>query len=168
MTGSDLKNHRIAAKLSRPALARKANLHPDSIKYWEGKERVDIRGWAPSRIIDALGLAASMRGNFPTPLRARHGVLDDPGVLCPPKKCGAKTRRGTPCQMKAVPGKNRCRLHGGLSTGPKTAEGRQRIRDAQHKRWKNNDGTLEPGSQLNWDQSLNCRHNPDLIDREHP
>ncbi|MCU4757961.1 hypothetical protein OCA26_17780 [Bacillus cereus] len=33
--------------------------------------------------------------------------------------CGAKTRKGTPCQ-KAGTGKNkRCRLHGGKSTGPK-------------------------------------------------
>ncbi|MEO0570041.1 MAG: HGGxSTG domain-containing protein [Pseudomonadota bacterium] len=41
--------------------------------------------------------------------------------------CGAKTRRGTYCEMMPVPGKKRCRLHGGLSTGPKTEEGRRRI-----------------------------------------
>ena len=28
-------------------------------------------------------------------------------------RCGAKTRRGTPCQAPAVRGKNRCRMHGG-------------------------------------------------------
>nr|WP_273544913.1 HGGxSTG domain-containing protein [Heliomarina baculiformis] len=33
--------------------------------------------------------------------------------------CGAKTRTGGQCQMKVVPGKRRCRLYGGLSTGPK-------------------------------------------------
>ncbi|WP_318527335.1 HGGxSTG domain-containing protein [Ruegeria aquimaris] len=33
--------------------------------------------------------------------------------------CGAKTRAGGQCQARAVPGKRRCRLHGGLSTGPK-------------------------------------------------
>jgi hypothetical protein len=45
------------------------------------------------------------------------------------KRCGAKTRRGTPCQCPGM--KNgRCRLHGGLSTGPKTAEGRERSRRA--------------------------------------
>lgn len=27
-------------------------------------------------------------------------------------RCGAKTRRGTPCQSPAVHGKCRCRLHG--------------------------------------------------------
>ncbi len=30
-------------------------------------------------------------------------------------RCGAKTRRGTPCQSPAVKGKNRCRMHGGAA-----------------------------------------------------
>ncbi|MDA0990572.1 MAG: HGGxSTG domain-containing protein [Verrucomicrobia bacterium] len=34
--------------------------------------------------------------------------------------CGARTRSGTPCKRFPVPGKRRCRMHGGLSTGPKT------------------------------------------------
>ena len=44
----------------------------------------------------------------------------------PGKRCLAKTRRGTPCQKAALKGKTRCRLHGGLSTGPRTAEGKAR------------------------------------------
>lgn len=32
--------------------------------------------------------------------------------------CGAKTRAGKPCKKTPVEGKQRCRLHGGLSTGP--------------------------------------------------
>ena len=40
-------------------------------------------------------------------------------------RCGAKTRRGTPCQRKALRN-GRCPNHGGLSTGPKTLEGRLR------------------------------------------
>lgn len=36
------------------------------------------------------------------------------------KRCGARTRRGTDCACKVVPGKHRCPLHGGLSTGPKS------------------------------------------------
>ncbi len=31
------------------------------------------------------------------------------------KRCGAKTRAGTPCKAPAVHGKNRCRLHGGAN-----------------------------------------------------
>jgi hypothetical protein len=32
-------------------------------------------------------------------------------------RCGAKTRAGSPCQCPAIRGRNRCRLHGGRSTG---------------------------------------------------
>ena len=32
--------------------------------------------------------------------------------------CGAKTRTGNPCSNRPIAGKKRCRLHGGLSTGP--------------------------------------------------
>lgn len=38
--------------------------------------------------------------------------------------CGAKTRSGKPCRAKSVPSKNRCKWHGGCSTGPKTSEGK--------------------------------------------
>ncbi len=48
-------------------------------------------------------------------------------------RCGAKAKStGEPCQGPAMPN-GRCRLHGGLSTGPKTEEGRRRIAKAQ---WK--------------------------------
>ena len=41
--------------------------------------------------------------------------------------CGAKRRRdGQPCQALSVPGKLRCKWHGGASTGPKTDDGRAR------------------------------------------
>lgn len=39
-------------------------------------------------------------------------------------KCGAKTRAGTPCKQTALYSNGRCGLHGGLSTGPKTALGK--------------------------------------------
>lgn len=39
--------------------------------------------------------------------------------------CGARRRGdGQPCQALSVPGKKRCRWHGGMSTGPRTAEGK--------------------------------------------
>jgi len=47
--------------------------------------------------------------------------------------CSAITRSGTLCQKPPLKGKQRCRLHGGLSTGPRTAEGRARIAAAH---WK--------------------------------
>ena len=46
-----------------------------------------------------------------------------------PPRCGARTRQNTPCgRMAMVNG--RCRMHGGLSTGARTAEGQERIRKA--------------------------------------
>ena len=40
------------------------------------------------------------------------------------KLCLAKTRLGVPCQKHPIAGQIRCRLHGGLSTGPKTLRGK--------------------------------------------
>jgi hypothetical protein len=67
-----------------------------------------------------------------TPHDKRRGRLKNdnpPGDFTRAARCGAKTRRGTPCQCPAMRN-GRCRLHGGLSTGPKTAEGIERIRRA--------------------------------------
>ena len=55
------------------------------------------------------------------------GVETRFGANWPGQRCGAKTRRGTPCQRPANKRNGRCRLHGGQSTGPKTAEGRAKI-----------------------------------------
>ena len=49
--------------------------------------------------------------------------------------CGAHRKYdGQPCQAKALPN-GRCKLHGGMSTGPKTAEGRARIVASMTARW---------------------------------
>ena len=49
-------------------------------------------------------------------------------------KCGAYARStGNPCQAKALTN-GRCKNHGGLSTGPKTPEGRQVIAEATRQR----------------------------------
>ena len=40
--------------------------------------------------------------------------------------CGAKTRSGTPCKLTCIYSNGRCKLHGGLSTGPTTKEGKAR------------------------------------------
>ena len=51
----------------------------------------------------------------------------------PGRRCGAKTRAGTPCKKAAIKGRVRCRNHGGASTGPRTEAGRARIATAQLK-----------------------------------
>jgi len=49
-------------------------------------------------------------------------------------KCGAYARStGKSCQAKALPN-GRCKNHGGLSTGPKTTEGRHAIAKATRQR----------------------------------
>jgi hypothetical protein len=47
--------------------------------------------------------------------------------------CGAKTCSGEPCEKFPLASKIRCRLHGGLSTGPKTEAGRAAIAAAHYK-----------------------------------
>jgi hypothetical protein len=49
-------------------------------------------------------------------------------------KCGAYARTtGNPCQAKALTN-GRCKNHGGMSTGPRTQEGRQAIAQATRQR----------------------------------
>jgi hypothetical protein len=62
------------------------------------------------------------------PRRGRLKNGNSPGDFNKPPRCGAKNRRGLPCQCPCVHGRRRCRLHGGLSTGPRTPEGIERIR----------------------------------------
>jgi len=40
--------------------------------------------------------------------------------------CGATTRAGTPCKQKGLYENGRCKLHGGLSTGPVTPDGKRK------------------------------------------
>lgn len=47
-------------------------------------------------------------------------VPEDLHDLC----CGARTRAGTPCKMRGLFRSGRCKLHGGLSTGPKSEAGK--------------------------------------------
>ena len=41
-----------------------------------------------------------------------------------PSLCGARTKGGHPCRAMKVAGRKRCRWHGGLSTGPRTPDGK--------------------------------------------
>lgn len=64
----------------------------------------------------------------------------------PDGRCLAKTRKGTPCKIRrevfaCKNGNYRCRFHGGLSTGPRTPEGKARALKALqegNKRWREN------------------------------
>ena len=71
--------------------------------------------------------------------QANHAALTKAGHATrfgadwPGRRCGAKTRQGTPCQNPAIKGRSRCKLHGGKSTGPRTAEGKARVAAAHTK-----------------------------------
>jgi len=70
---------------------------------------------------------------------ARENARMAKAVLRDPKRgrpfCGARCRDGHPCRRKSEPQRERCRLHGGRSTGPKTTAGKARIGAAQRERW---------------------------------
>jgi hypothetical protein len=78
--------------------------------------------------------------------RTSWGLSQMPGMPARSfPRCGARARsRGhEPCRAPPVldprtrrPRNGRCKLHGGLSTGPRTAEGRARIAEAQRRRWR--------------------------------
>src|ERR1700680_1719965 len=75
------------------------------------------------------------RKTYETPHEKRRGTLRNAnprGDFSKAPRCGAKNRRGLPCQCPGMPN-GRCRLHCGLSTGPKTPEGIERIRQARLK-----------------------------------
>jgi hypothetical protein len=60
--------------------------------------------------------------------RLKNGAK--PGDFLAAPRCGAQTRCGNSCRQPAM-ANGRCRMHGGLSTGPRTAEGRERCRRAR-------------------------------------
>src|SRR5262249_8568558 len=60
--------------------------------------------------------------------RLRNGAR--PGDFLAAPRCGARTRCGGSCRQPAM-ANGRCRMHGGLSTGPRTPEGRARCARAR-------------------------------------
>ncbi len=67
-----------------------------------------------------------------------QGPTGDNQALHDSPRCGARTRHGTSCMAPAVWSAKagdytRCRMHGGQSTGPTTADGLERCRRAN---WK--------------------------------
>ena len=71
-----------------------------------------------------------MKGISKNPLKRNYQVLIEQGreTRFGPQwkgiRCGAKTRRGTPCLKPAIKHKTRCQLHGGRSIGARTVKNR--------------------------------------------
>lgn len=158
MKGPELQYIRRLLGFSRPQLALLINVHPDTIRYWERKVHIRYDASVPEQILAALDLGAldvqmaqwsdryrRLLQNSKCPV-APKGYEDrvsnepegqSPEIQTGKTACGARTRTGGACKAKPFRGRSRCRMHGGLSTGPKTEAGRQRISDAQKRRWKN-------------------------------
>ena len=162
LSGEKLKSRRLAKGWSQRRLSQHAGVSHTSIQYWEAKPTIDPSGYAVKRMADALGWQISAHLNA----RARHGVLSEAKeaqailsildrmprklvqrLVAPRVRCGAKTRTGTECAMLSVPGKRRFRLHGGLSTGPRTRKGRESISKVQRKRWSITKGFGQNGKE---------------------
>lgn len=148
MTGRELAALRRAAGLSQCALARQVGIGRDAVSYWERKAEVDLSGWAVKRMRQVLALpeyVSPIRTGWTDTLAGIEAALaqrlaeakerEAARAAKLRRRCAAKTRKGSACQMLSEPGKRRCKFHGGMSTGAKTPEGLDRIREAQIKRW---------------------------------
>lgn len=154
MTGADLATIRKAAGLSQAELAQRVGIGRHAVSYWECRPQVERRAWAVCCMAEVLTLpdmhacqrAAIERvahreatlaaqdeafAAMVMRLQARRDLVKATRRV----RCGAKTRKGMPCQVKSEPGKRRCKFHGGRSTGAKTPEGKARIAEAQRRRW---------------------------------
>jgi hypothetical protein len=88
-------------------------------------------------VIDEL-LALDLASEATDEQSSRHNKAAKTSWRLPKKdrpRCGAMTRKGTPCKRQAL-GNGRCRNHGGCASGPKSEEGRRRIAEAQRLRWQ--------------------------------
>ena len=84
-----------------------------------------------------------------------HTALIEAGIATrfgpdwPGRRCGAKNRVGGACQNPAIGGRDRCKLHGGLSTGPRTPEGKARAAAANTKHGKRSMAHVEMVKKIN-------------------
>lgn len=150
MTGEELAAIRHRAGLRQTDLAQRAGIGRHAVSYWENRPRVDLRAWAVRRMAEVLDLPKPPTRSAHPSWQEEADRLAEAAFVAQVARikaraeaaaakrrvpCGAKTRKGAPCRCLSEPGKRRCKFHGGMSTGARTAEGLERIREAQRKRW---------------------------------
>ena len=103
MTRTELTNIRFGRTGSRPTRA-------STLARSDGSEKLDTKRFA----IELTTSVVRADSKLPDPI---------------PGRCNARTRGNPPGRCKRYPagGRTRCRLHGGASTGARTAEGKARI-----------------------------------------
>lgn len=158
LSGPEVKARRRSMGISQTDMGQRIGVSRHTVSYWECKRealRPNPYGGTLKRMFKALGIEVLPINRTTTRARG-DGVLEHSpemqrhldrqlaGVIARIEArnskrrvtCGAKARPGHPCRNLSEPGKQRCKFHGGKSTGPKTAEGRARIAEAQRKRWR--------------------------------
>ena len=117
----------------RPLYRRDRDVDRDAFSPAESMMRAGRSVTMEIRTVKARigGKEAAARATVRTELRELHRVHRPPTDQRP--RCGARTRSGAPCLAPAwwpsglaAPRNGRCRMHGGLSTGPRTAAGKAR------------------------------------------
>ena len=87
--------------------------------------------------------------------KVNHAELIEAGMATrfgrgwPGRRCGAKTRAGGMCQNPGIGSRTRCKLHGGLSTGPRTPEGKARATAAHTKHGRRSRAHVEKVKAIN-------------------
>jgi hypothetical protein len=89
-------------------------------RYWRGSA-ARYEAWEAACEARRQAWRANLIGRPPTDPPAP----DDPfPEVLRGMTCGARTRAGTPCKRSDLYRSGRCKLHGGLSTGPTSPEGK--------------------------------------------
>lgn len=132
-----LKTMRAAAGWTQKDLAAKIGRSVRTVKHWESQPG-QLDGVSVSKMEAAFRAEYITEGMAPLLAAERERRLQwlKKRLQKPIRHstCDARNRKGTACRNKPIPGKRRCRFHGGLSTGPKTAEGKARIAAATRQR----------------------------------
>ncbi|WP_035267136.1 HGGxSTG domain-containing protein [Ahrensia sp. 13_GOM-1096m] len=146
LSGIDLEAHRARAGLTQQQLAIKAECHVQTVRFWEGQRSREDCGGLYSKAVQRMARAMNLEPLGESPVQSPNGRISredleavglgwfyDKSEPKSPRHCNARRPDGSKCRKRPIAGKQRCAQHGGLSTGPKTAEGRKCISDARRK-----------------------------------
>lgn len=153
LTGPQLQAIRRGRGINQTRMGQLIGCSRHAVSFWETKPgQINTRWGVPARMVEYLEI--SVLPNYQASKRARGlGVLLDPQQAARDRQfarvsarfaaqaarhrqpCQAQTRKGRPCRNLSEPGRRRCKFHGGMSTGPRTPEGKARIAEAQKARW---------------------------------
>ena len=141
---------------------------PKLRKLWRQHGDEQDRRWAEYDRKAAEWLETAERisasGNYSVPLPAypEYPNAEPIPVELHELTCGAKTRAGTPCKRTDLYRSGRCKFHGGLSTGPRSLQGKKKVslngkRSKAHEGLSNVKVTTPTNGQVNEYESNDSR-----------